>query len=223
MSASAGILRQQEQGVPDQDRLPKGLAPGWRKPYRLIVGGQATQDVAGYVLRALAATLRHSGGIPAFEALFRAIDRVAAMAIGLFAPSRDHFRAAVDSIDRTVVAAGSHHHTQVASVVAKRFLSVLQAGPHNHYDRRSFAYDTCVRLIQHYLLSHRSAFVREGAFPDLASAGSFESALLNTLKPNLESMARRISDDPGCSRLRGSGPKIEKRSTADLLDTNLLA
>jgi hypothetical protein len=193
--------------MPDQDVIDRALPHRWRKASRLARGGADAPTVALAVNRALAATLRASGGCPGLAELSRGIVACAeASASGSWVPRWDE-------IGRR---AGSHKNTRIAHQVGHALLGsgdVASTTPGNAAEK--LALGLASRLVDHYLFSRIRPELVRTRFGNLAAEGEFETDCLEQLP--LNKLASQLVTHPDGNGIRAPARRMRRPGTKVLL------
>lgn len=192
--------------MPDQDVIDRTLPHRWRRASRLARGGADAPTVALAANRALAATLRASGGCPGLPELSRGIVTCAdAGPGGSWVPQWDE-------IGRR---AGSHKNTRIAHQVGYALLGSgdLAATPSKAAER--LALGLAARLVDHYFFSRIRPELVRTRFGNLAAEAEFESDCLQQLP--LNKFASQLVRHPDGNSIRAPAQRMRRRGTKALL------
>lgn len=193
--------------MPDLDIVEQKIKPHWRKPYQLIKGGQPDDLCVDALIKALAAELRETQGIPAFEELSAAT------------VARD-LSTIAKQIERRFDSPVMKDPVQILERATKRCRAKIDAGLALPHPER-LARVHCEELIKHSLLGRlKPTLVGMGRrFSNIESMLRFEARIVRAARPQLEKISRRLAENPKDAKIRAPRSLRKRNSTAELLDT----
>lgn len=170
------------------------LVPCWRRPYRLAKGDASAALVASEATKALAATLRRTGGCPGLPAL------AAVVARAVRRPDDDAWRGEAERVVRSV---GGHKHSRLAHEIAEGLIETDAARLVLLTDAAIGA-EVATALLRRLALSYafgpiQPVLIAE-RFGSAADAIAFEAECLASM--NLEPIAAQLLRSPSGERLR---------------------
>lgn len=196
--------------MPDNDIVERSLRREWRAPYRFVKGNFSRETIAESIVAALAAMLRHDGGFPGIER------HMAAQSFQDNAKSLAEVSRAIEQDFEQKSAA------KLTARAAQRNLAQIKAGRTDagllplYLDALEFA-------VQHHLFAKiRYRLVGRGQrFSNVQEAREFENDVRQLYGSQVRVLAHRLLADPTATKLRTPGSKMQRRSTAELLNAPL--
>ncbi len=195
--------------MPDLDIVERGLRKHWRKPYKQMKGRQPPEAVADAVIKALAATLRDDGGMPAFE-------EVAAVALPVSSGSGSS-RSFAEATRAIEMQFHQRRPVKLLAQAAQRHMAKVKRG-RAIPGRASLADEYCRSLLDHHLFSKVNGAGQE----DGQGGRECEAEAKAAMEPQLRAVVRQLLADPTARKLRAPKSPHRRRSTAELLDEPLV-
>ena len=189
--------------MPDRDIMYSKLVPCWRRPYRLAKGDASAALVASEADKALAATLRRTGGCPGLPAL------AAVVARAVRRPGDDTWRGEAERVVRSV---GGHKHSRLAQEVAE---GLIEADVARLTQLTDDAIETEVakavlrRLALSYAFGPIQPVLIAERFGSAADAIAFEAECLASM--NLEPIAAQLLRSPSGEKLRAPARRAGRK------------
>jgi hypothetical protein len=214
LSGRQGILGVREMPMPDLDIVERRLTKAWRAPYRLIKGGHPAKLVADSLVKAAAATLRESGGMPGFEDL--------SAQFAPLSPLAGRTRTLEDASRALEQRFGQREATKLLVRAFNRSQAKIEAG--RALPGPSQCAQEYVRLIfsHHFFDKLSNRLIGEGKrFATVDEARTFEATVRGYLEPQLIRLTRSLIADPTASNLRAPKALSSRRTTAEILDASV--
>jgi hypothetical protein len=200
--------------MPDLDIVGRSLNKPWRSPYRLLKGGHPPDAVGDSMVKALAATLRETNGMSAFEPVVAAFleadsGKVAGTSLG-----------EMGEMSRAIERAfGQQREAKLMVRAAQRTMIRVEAGmvlP----GPLSMVREYLRTLVNHHFFDKISGRLvgNRRRFPSVQHARAFEAAIWASIEPQLSNLATRLIRGTPTTELRAPKSLLHPRSTAELLD-----
>ena len=202
--------------MPDLDIVERRIPSHWRRPYRLMKGGQSAEIVAEAVLKAIAAQLRCDKGVPAFDQGLRRLSIPSS-------PARSHNKtlsAVANEAERRLGQRAPVHQLRRASRRVQALADAGRALPTPGVLGREYAWE----LARHFLFG-RVEPTLIGPDKRFGSPGNlleFERRVREESKIGLSQLGNRLARSPSSSKIRAPRRRRPIRSTSQLLDEPIL-
>ena len=199
--------------MPDLDIVERKIAQWWRPAYRLLKGGQPREIVAAALVKALAAELRASKGIPRLQEFSAALEQ---------RPDLARLSEVARELERKFEAGEYRVGQNLAR--AARAEGVRVALGSSLPSREKLAKEHCWQLCRHYLFGRvEPTLVGSGRpFPNTAELRVYEERCREVMEPDLDGLVKRLARHPDGQKLRAPAVRRRKRSTAELIDAPLV-
>ena len=192
--------------MPDDDRLPRSLSGRWRRVLKAFQAGEPQEDIAYYVTRATAETLRRMHGIPDLPALGIRLHQAA------LTGRADHGSGEADSLPPP-----SHIPTKRARQAVDVLSTVMK-------DRLALTSpdSAALMLARRVVADVAYAFGLDRMAPGGYSHGESRRRYENLAQSNpLCELAKRLLAHPDAIGLRAPGRPRSKLATADLMEIDV--
>ena len=199
--------------MPDLDIIERSAKRGWHGATRMYAGGAASAvEMRRPILKALAKSLRDSGGLPGLVDLSTIVQQVCTGDLSTLAAIRE-----VRSVKREC---GGHLHTRVAAeAVATLIVEVHQESTTIIEPTTTVAERFLWGLVDHHLFGRARPYLVGQRFADYEAALQEENACKSSLAPYVRELAGRLVRDPTAKDLRAPSVRgSHRRSTAELLN-----
>lgn len=203
--------------MPDQDRFERRLTAGWRKVYRLTIGGVASaQEVGAAGTAAVARTLRLAQGCAGFNQIVDALLQAGGSGTDV---DNGPAQATLQRL-RSIEAQHPDRVTRLATRDARSILASLDQGLQQGMTKE-LAKSLCHSIVDHYFLGKvRPALVGQ-RFASFQEASAWERTLHSTMGPALEGLAAQLVRNPTSVHFRAPANRQHRPSTEEILSERL--
>lgn len=201
----------------ERDRFEKGLGAGWLSAFRWSRDGTAPiEEIADKLVKTLARNLRTESGVPSFGDFLTVIEN----------SSPESLLDCFNALDRIVHAENGHRHVKIAAEVGKVFLAQMPT----HHSQSAigignlFTEEVCRAIIDNRFFGKAEVpLLLEGKFSNYNEFRQWQRQIEQLMQSDLRKIAEKLLRHPDAKGLRAPRRRVQKKSTSELLQENLLA